>query len=111
MPVMDPNPDTVEEFRVLENNYTAEYGRSAGGVVTVVTKSGTNQFHGSAFRLPPKRRLQCQQLLQQCRRPPRPVLKRNQFGGTIGGPIMIPHVVNGKDRFFFFFGYQGQRQE
>jgi Carboxypeptidase regulatory-like domain/TonB-dependent Receptor Plug Domain len=48
-PVMNPNPDTIAEFRILTNNYTAEYGRSAGGVVSVVTKSGTNQFHGSAY--------------------------------------------------------------
>jgi Carboxypeptidase regulatory-like domain len=49
VPVMDPNPDTIAEFRILTNNYTAEFGRSAGGIVSVVTKSGTNQFHGSVF--------------------------------------------------------------
>src|SRR5271154_6315604 len=48
-PVVDPNPDTVGEFRILTNNYSSEYGRSAGGVVMVVTKSGTNQLHGSAY--------------------------------------------------------------
>jgi len=111
VPVMDPNPDTVEEFRVLENNYTAEYGRSAGGVVTVVTKSGTNQFHGSAYDYLRNDAFNANTFFNNAAGLPRPVLKRNQFGGTIGGPITFPHVVNGKDRFFFFFGYQGQRQD
>ena len=111
VPVMDPNPDTVEEFRVLENNYTAEYGRSAGGVVTVVTKSGTNQFHGSAYDYLRNDAFNANTFFNKDAGLPRPVLKRNQFGGTIGGPITIPHLVNGKDRFFFFFGYQGQRQD
>jgi len=110
VPVMDPNPDTVEEFRVLENNYTAEYGRSAGGVVTVVTKSGTNQLHGSLFDYLRNDAFNANNYFNNAAGIARPVLKRNQFGGTIGGPIVIPHLVNGKDRFFFFFGYQGQRQ-
>jgi hypothetical protein len=110
IPVMDPNPDTVAEFRVLENNYTAEYGRSGGGIVTVVTKSGTNQLHGSVFDYLRNDAFNANNFFNNSADLPRPVLKRNQFGGTIGGPITVPHLVNGKDRFFFFFGYQGQRQ-
>ena len=110
IPVMDPNPDTVEEFRVLENNYTAEYGRSGGGIVTVVTKSGTNQVHGTVFDYLRNDAFNANNFFNNAAGLPRPVLKRNQFGGTIGGPITIPHLLDGKDRFFFFFGYQGQRQ-
>ena len=58
VPVVNPNPDTVAEFRVIENNYSAEYGRSNGGVVSVVTKSGTNQVHGTAVRLSSQHGLQ-----------------------------------------------------
>jgi hypothetical protein len=113
VPVVNPNPDTVAEFRIIENNYSAEYGRSNGGVVSVVTKSGTNQVHGTLFDYLRNTDLNANNFFNQStpgEYQPRPVLIRNQFGGTIGGPITIPKVINGKDRFFFFFGYQGQRQ-
>jgi hypothetical protein len=111
-PVVSPNPDTVAEFRILSNNYTAEFGRSAGGVVSVVTKSGTNDIHGSVFDYLRNDAFNANNFFNKSNGSiqPRPVLKRNQFGGTIGGPITIPKLINGKDRFFFFFGYQGQRQ-
>jgi len=111
-PVVSPNPDTVAEFRILTNNYTSEFGRSAGGVVSVVTKSGTNQYHGSVFDYLRNDALNANNFFNKSNGTiqPRPVLKRNQFGGTIGGPMSIPRLINGKDRFFFFFGYQGQRQ-
>jgi hypothetical protein len=113
VPVVDPNPDTVAEFRVIENNYSAEYGRSNGGIISVVTKSGTNQVHGTAFDFLRNTDFNANNFFNQSTPgayQPRPVLRRNQFGGTIGGPITLPKLVNGKDRFFFFFGYQGQRQ-
>lgn len=111
-PVVSPNPDTVAEFRILTNNYTSEFGRSAGGVVSVVTKSGTNQYHGSVFDYLRNDAFNANNFFNKSNGTvqPRPVLKRNQFGGTVGGPITIPNLINGKDRFFFFFGYQGQRQ-
>ena len=114
VPVMDPNPDTIAEFRILTNNYTAEFGRSAGGIVSVVTKSGTNQFHGSVFDYLRNDALNANTFFNKANPgdvQPRPVLKRNQFGATSGGPIDIPGVIHGKDRFFFFFAYQGQRQK
>jgi hypothetical protein len=110
VPVMNPNPDTVAEFRILDNNYTAEYGRSAGGIVSVVTKSGTNTYHGSAFDYLRNDAFNANTFFNNAVGLARPVLKRNQFGGTLGGPITIPKVVNGRDKLFFFFGYQGQRQ-
>jgi hypothetical protein len=101
--VFDPNPDTVDEFRILTNNYTAEYGRNAGGTVTVVTKSGTNDVHGSLFDYLRNDAFNSNDYFDKELGQPRPVLKRNQFGGTFGGRII-------KDRMFYFFGYQGQRQ-
>ena len=113
LPVVDPNPDTIAEFRILTNNYTAEYGRSGGGIVLQVMKSGTSQLHGTAYDYLRNDAFNANNFFNKsdaANRQPRPVLKRNQFGGTIGGPILIPHVYDGKDDFFFFFGYQGQRQ-
>ncbi len=108
--VFNPNPDAIEEFRILTSNYTAEYGRNAGGVVSVVTKSGANTLHGSAYDYLRNDALNANSFFNNANGLHREVLKRNQFGGTIGGPVLIPKVFNGKDRLFFFFGYQGQRQ-
>jgi hypothetical protein len=111
--VFNPNPDTVAEFRLLKSDYTAEYGRNGGGVVSVVTKSGANEWHGSAFDFARNDAFDANLFFNK-NDPnnllPRPILKRHQFGGTFGGPITVPHVVHGKDRFFFFFGYEGERQ-
>lgn len=107
--VFNPNPDTIAEFRILESNYSAEYGRNSGGIVSVVTKSGTNEWHGSVFDFLRNDALNANTFFNNKAGLPRDVLKRNQYGGTFGGPITLPHLVHGKDRFFFFVGYQGQR--
>ena len=109
--VFNPNPEAVEEFRLLENNYTVEYGRNGGGTISEVIKSGTNSLHGSLYDYFRNDALNASDYFDNQQGNPRPVLKRNQFGGTVGGPIIIPGLVHGKDRFFFFFGYQGQRQK
>jgi outer membrane receptor protein involved in Fe transport len=101
--VADPNPDAVAEFKVLENNYSAEYGRNAGGIVSVVTKSGTNQFHGTGYDYVRNNFFDSNSFFNNQQGLPVPVLKRNQFGGTIGGPVI-------KNKLFFFFSYEGQRQ-
>jgi len=100
--VFNPNPDTIAEFRILESNYSAEYGRNGGGIVSVVTKSGTNEFHGSAFEFLRNDALNANSYLNNSEGNPRDVLKRNQYGGTVGGPIR-------KDKLFVFVGYQGQK--
>ena len=100
--VYNPNPDTIAEFRILESNYSAEYGRNAGGVISVVTKSGTNSFHGSGFDFLRNNDLNANSFFNKIDGLPRNDLKRNQYGGTLGGPIK-------KDRLFFFVGYQGQK--
>jgi hypothetical protein len=94
-----PNPDAVEEFRVITNNYSAEYGRFAGGVVNVITRSGTNTFHGSLFEFLRNDALNAHDWGALTMAP----LRRNQFGGTLGGPIR-------RDKTFFFGTYSGLRQ-
>jgi hypothetical protein len=106
-----PNPDTVSEFLILTSNYPAEYGRNAGGIVSVATRSGTNKLHGSAFDFLRNDALDANSYFNKIASPvlPRSALKRNQFGGSLGGPLTLPRLVDGKDRFFFFTGYQGER--
>lgn len=108
--VLNPNPDAVAEFRILTSNYTAEYGRNGAGVISVVTKSGTNQIHGSAFDYVRNTDFDANAYFNIQEGIPRTDLKRHQFGATFGGPISIPHLLEGKDRFFFFVSYQGQRE-
>ena len=108
--VYNPNPDAIAEFRILTSNYSAEYGRNAGGIVSVVTKSGTNTLHGSAFDYVRNDLFDANLFFNNREGLPKQVLKRNQFGFTLGGPVVIPHVLNGKDKFFWFIDYSGQRQ-
>jgi len=96
--VFNPNPDTIAEFRILESNYSAEYGRNGGGVISVVTKSGTNAWHGSAFEFVRNNDFNANAFFNNENGLSRNVLKRNQYGGTFGGPISIPKLVTGKDR-------------
>jgi hypothetical protein len=108
--VVDPNPDAVAEFRVLESTYAAEYGRNAGGIVSVVTKSGTNQLHGTAYDYARNTAFDANDFFNNEQGLPTSVLRRHQYGATLGGPIVIPHIVNGRNKLFFFFAYQGQQQ-
>jgi hypothetical protein len=97
--VVDPNPDAVAEFKILTNNYEAEYGRTSGGIVNQVIKSGTNSVHGDVFDYFRNTALDASDyFLQQA-----PIFKYNMFGGTIGLPIK-------KDKMFFFAAYQGARR-
>lgn len=107
--VFNPNPDAVEEFRIVENNYSAEYGRNGGGVISVVTKSGTRTLHGSAFEFVRNRYFNANSYFNKQTSTPTDDLKRNQFGGTLGGEIFIPHVLPRKNKDFFFVSYEGQR--
>lgn len=96
---VQPNPDAVDQFRVETNNYSAEYGRFPNGVINVITKSGSNKWHGSAFEFWRETALNA----KSYNSPEASPLHRHQFGGTIGGPIL-------KDKTFFFFSYGGLRQ-
>jgi hypothetical protein len=101
--LLDPNPDAIAEFRLLTSDYTAEYGRNGGGIISIVTKSGTNQIHGTLFEYIRNRAFDANDYFNIPLGLPRLDLKRNQFGATLGGPIR-------KDKAFFFLAYQGQRQ-
>jgi len=85
--VINPNPDAVAEFRVLQSNYAAEYGRGGGGIVSIVIKSGTNTVHGTAFDYLRNEDLDANTFFNNEQGVPRQILKRNQYGGTAGGPI------------------------
>jgi hypothetical protein len=87
--VFNPNPDTIAEFRILESNYSAEYGRNGGGVISVVTKSGTNEFHGSGFEFLRNDDFNANTFFNKVEGLNRDVLKRNQYWGTFGGPIKL----------------------
>jgi outer membrane receptor protein involved in Fe transport len=97
--------DAVQEFQVNRNAYSAEYGRAGGAVINVVTKSGTNDFHGSAFEFYRDKSLNANTWANKIRTPipDRAPFRINQFGGSLGGPIQ-------KDKAFFFFSYDGQRR-
>jgi hypothetical protein len=92
--------DAIQEFSVLTTNYSAEYGRTSGGVINAITRSGINQFHGSAYEFLRNSALDARNYFDG---PSVPPFRRNQFGGSIGGPIV-------KDKTFFFFNYEGLRQ-
>jgi len=95
-----PNIDATQEFRVLTGNFNAEYGRNTGAVVNVVTKSGSNEFHGNAYIYYRSDKFSARDFFDRTGEPD--PLQRRQFGGSIGGPIK-------KDKMFFFFNYEGDR--
>jgi hypothetical protein len=98
-----PNLDSIAEFRIITNNFDAEYGNYSGGQVNVATKSGTNDIHGSAFEFFRNTGLDARNFYNPATTGPKGKFDQNQFGGTVGGPIK-------KDKLFFFFDYQGTRQ-
>jgi hypothetical protein len=98
LPTVQPSPDSVDEFRVITNTFDAEYGRNSGSVVNVITKSGTNNFHGDLFEYFRNTVLDAQGYFNSTR----PQWNQNQYGGTFGGPIK-------KDSTFFFLSYEGRR--
>jgi hypothetical protein len=101
-----PNPDALQEFSVQTNNFSAEFGRNAGAIVNAVTRSGTNTVHGSLFEFLRNSDTNARNFFFTTT----DGLKRNQFGGTLGGPVFIPRLYNGHDRTFFFFSDQETRQ-
>jgi Carboxypeptidase regulatory-like domain len=99
-----PNPDSIQEFKVQTGQYDASYGRNAGANVDVVTKSGTNDFHGDLWEYFRNTDLNANNYFLKQEGQPRGVLNENQFGGTFGGPIK-------KEKLFFFVSYQGTREK
>ena len=107
-PAPMPNPDALQEFSVQTNNFGAEFGRLPGGVVNAITKSGANQIHGSLFEYIRNNMFNAANHFSAVTNGAKSDdgLKRHQFGGTVGGPVTIPHMYNGKDKTFFFFSVQ-----
>jgi hypothetical protein len=104
-----PMADSIRQFKVETNSLEAEYGQTSGGVVNLATKSGTNAIHGTAYEFLRNDALNARNFFSvpdPITGKSRPVLRYNQFGGTVGGPIRLPHLYNGRDRTFFFFGYE-----
>ena len=101
-----PNIDAIEEFKVEVSGFSAQYGKMAGGILNMVLKSGTNQLHGTVFEYFRNDVFDARSFFDPVRLP----LHRNQFGGTISGPLVIPKVYHGQDKTFFLFSIEAFRQ-
>lgn len=108
--VLRPAVEAVREFKVQTNLYSADLGRNSGAVVDVVTKSGTNQVHGSVFEFLRNSAMDARSFFN-VRGTPFPPFRFNQFGFSIGGPVYLPTLYNGRNRTFFFADYEGYRRD
>jgi hypothetical protein len=102
---VNPTVDAVQEFKVQSNVMSAEFGFTAGGVINMVTKSGTNNPHGTLYEFFRNNALDARRAFTAFKEP----YRYNQFGGALGGPVVLPKIYNGKDRTFFFFNYEEWR--
>ena len=101
--------DAVQEFTIQTSTYAPEYGRQPGAQVAIVTRSGTNSLHGSAFNYLRNDTLDANSWFGNLNGIKRPALRQNDFGFTVGGPVFIPKVVDGRNKTFFFVSYEGLR--
>ena len=107
--VIQPSIDALQEFKVQTGVYPAEFGRSTSQI-NVLTKSGGNQFHGTAFEFLRNEKMDAKNYAFRTARPPKDPFKWNQYGGTFSGPVIIPKIFNGKDKLFFMGNYEAFRQ-
>jgi hypothetical protein len=105
-----PSVDAVQEFKVQTNYFSSEFGNTGGAIVNVITKSGTNQLHGNGYEFHRNAALNANSWFSNRAGRTIPDFKRNVFGGTLGGPVMVPKLYNGRNKTFFFFDYEGNRQ-
>jgi hypothetical protein len=98
---VNPSVDAIAEFKLITNNYSAEYAHAMGGVTSFTMKSGTNALHGTGFHFLRNEKLDARGFFPTTRAPS----KQNEWGGTIGGPVVIPKLYNGKDKTFWFFSF------
>jgi hypothetical protein len=103
--VVQPSVDAIQEFKVQTNSYSAEFGRGNGAILNATIKSGTNQLHGDIYEFLRNDKLDARDYFQTVRG----AYQQNQFGGTIGGPIVLGKLYNGRNKSFFFFDYEGLR--
>jgi hypothetical protein len=101
--------DALQEFRVQSSTYSAEFGRNPGGQFSLISRSGTNQWHGTAFDYLRNSYVDANNWFNDYYNLPQALLRQNDFGGILGGPIVIPLLYNGRDKTFFFFSYEGLR--
>lgn len=102
-----PNMDAVNEIRVDQFESDATYGDTSGGTVNITTKSGTNQYHGTLSEFNETSALAAGLYFNNANNIASPVTRQNQYGGTIGGPVLLPKLFNGHDKLFFFYAYEG----
>ena len=107
---VEPIVDVVQEFKVQSHNDLSEFGQAPGGIVNVATKSGTNALHASAWEFLRNQVFDADNAYIKFQGKPRNPLRQNQFGVAIGGPVLIPKLYNGRNRTFFYGGYEGFRQ-
>lgn len=116
--IYQPSVDSVQEFSVQTNTLSAEFGRFGGGVINLITKSGTNSLHLTAYEFMRNSKLDANNFFSNRagRKPdgseiaPRGAFQRNQFGGNVGGPVYLPKLYDGRNRTFFFFAMEAQSQ-
>src|SRR5574341_216676 len=101
--------DALQEFRIQTSTYSAEFGRMPGGQISLVTRSGTNAWHGSAFDYLRNSVFDANNWFNNANRLPKTTERQNDFGGTLGGPVAIPRLYNGHNKTFFFLSYEGLR--
>jgi hypothetical protein len=101
--------DALEEYRIQTSTYSAEFGRQPGGQIALVTRSGTNQLHGTLFEYLRNEATDANDWFLNRAGLEQPPLRQNQFGGTFGGPVVLPKLYDGRNRTFFFFSYEGLR--
>ena len=102
-----PPTDSLTEIKVLASDYSAEYGRTSGAIITMVTNSGSNNFHGAAYGYFRNEALDANNYFSNLLGKPRSEDRYNLFGGKLGGPLSVPRLYNGKNRTFFFINYEG----
>jgi len=106
-----PSVEALQEFRITTSTIPAEFGRTTGGVESFTTKSGTNHYHGSAYDLFRNEDLNAKEWFQNFFGQPKDIDKKNDYGGSLGGPVWIPKLYNGRDKTFFFFSWEQYRQK
>ncbi|PYT85877.1 MAG: hypothetical protein DMG41_21885 [Acidobacteria bacterium] len=105
-----PSVEALQEFKVTTSTVPADFGRTSGGVESFTTKSGTNAFHGTAFDIFRNEGLNANSWFNNLQHQPRNADKKNDYGGSLGGPVWIPRLYNGRDKTFFFFSWEQYRQ-
>jgi hypothetical protein len=104
-----PSIDAIDEIKIVRSPYSAENGRDGGAQINLITRSGTNDLHGSAYEFFRNDALNANNFFNNLSKVPRPPLRYNDFGYTIGGPVLLPRIYNGKNKTFFFFSEEFRR--